>query len=86
MTAHALERCDHRQVSTSDVHRVLIEGEVVEDYPATRPFPSCLMQLTLAEDVLYAVCALGDGFVHVITVHWLDPAKWLDPRTRRERR
>ena len=24
--------------------------------------------------------------VHIITVHWLDPAKWLDPKTRREKR
>mgnify|MGYP001573499392 FL=1 len=32
---------------------------------------------------LYAVVAVNE-LAHIITVHWIDPKKWLDPKTRRE--
>ena len=85
MTLHALKRCDQRRVSINDVMRLLLDGTLVEDYPDDRPFPSCLLRCELEQGHLYGVCAVGDGLVHVITVHWLDPDKWLDPDTRRDR-
>ena len=87
MTMHALKRLDERAIGLAEVEAVLLEGEVVEQYPDDRPFPSALLSSSTSSGrTLFVVCALGEGHAHVITAHWLDPARWLDPRTRRERR
>lgn len=39
---HALERMAERLIGRSNVLHVLVTGECVEDYPATKPFPSAL--------------------------------------------
>jgi hypothetical protein len=86
MTRHALDRCDQRGISLNDVENVLLRGAVVEDYPDDRPFPSALLRGETPRGALFAVVALGDELARVVTVHWLDPERWLDPQTRRDRR
>ena len=72
--------------SLEEVKDVIHTGEVIENYPSDKPYPSCLILGYVRKNVpLYVLCALGE-FVHIITVHWLDPTKWLDPKTRREKR
>ena len=39
---HALERMMKRDIRRSDVLGVLQSGELIEDYPTDRPFPSAL--------------------------------------------
>jgi len=86
ITRHAQRRCDTRGISLEEIKHVISRGEIVESYPDDKPYPSCLiMGYVRKNEPLYVQCALGD-LVHIITVHWLDPAKWLDPKTRREKR
>jgi len=42
-TNHILERILRRGISTEDVESVLINGEIIEQYPSDYPFPSCLL-------------------------------------------
>jgi hypothetical protein len=47
------------------------------------------MMASVAPDrPLYVALAYEEAakYLHVITVHWLDPAKWDDPWTRKARR
>lgn len=39
---HALERMMERDIFRNDVKHVLLEGELIEDYPNDHPFPSGL--------------------------------------------
>jgi hypothetical protein len=40
---HAIQRMFERGIDEADVRAVLITGEVIEDYPADTPYPSCLL-------------------------------------------
>ena len=86
ITLHARKRMGQRKISADDMKIAIAAGKIIEDYPDDKPFPSCLIMGNLVDKgPLYVVCALSD-IAHIITVHWLDPAKWLDPITRRERK
>jgi len=85
ITRHAQRRCDSRKVSLTEIKEVINKGEIIETYPKDSPYPSCLiLGYVRSRESLYILCALGN-IVHIIPVHWLDPAKWLDPKTRREK-
>lgn len=86
ITRHAQRRCDTRGISVEEIKHVISAGEIIENYPDDKPYPSYLiLGYVRVHQPLYVLCALGD-VVHIITIHWLDPAKWLDPKTRREKR
>ena len=86
ITRHAQRRCDTRKISLEEVKHVISTGEIIENYPNDKPYPSCLVLGYVRENVpLYVLCALGEQ-VHIITVHWLDSDTWLDPKTRREKK
>ncbi len=85
ITAHARKRMGLRQITMDEITQAIMTGEIVENYPSDKPYPSCLIMGKIRNDIpLYIVCALSEE-VHVITAHWLDPEKWLDPKTRREK-
>jgi hypothetical protein len=84
-TQHALKRSDQRGILIGEIESILQNGEIVEEYPEDTPYPSFLMLGYRGDTPLYVLGAQGKDMIHIITVHWLDPAKWLDPKTRREK-
>jgi hypothetical protein len=40
---HALERMLERDIFRNDVKEVIIEGEIIEEYPGDLPYPSVLI-------------------------------------------
>ena len=86
ITGHARKRMNSRNITIEEITQVILEGEILESYPDDKPFPSGLIMGKIRNnEPLYVVCSLGEDKVHVITTHWLDPLKWLDPKTRREK-
>jgi hypothetical protein len=86
ITRHAQRRCDSREISLEEIKQAILTGEIIENYPHDKPYPSCLILGHIrTHQPLYVLCALGET-IHIITVHWLDPAKWLDAKTRREKK
>ena len=86
ITKNALKRCDIRNISLTEIREVVSKGKIVKTYTRDIPYPSCLVLGYVRKTTpLYVLCAVGE-LIHIITVHWLDPAKWLDPETRRERK
>jgi hypothetical protein len=83
---HADERAGKRKVAYSSIIDVILTGEVIEFYSEAKPFPACLfMKHTEKDKPLYVVCSYDGDICYIITVHWLDPDKWNDPWTRREK-
>ena len=86
LTLHAQRRLDQRQITIAELKAAIINGVIVETYSDDKPYPSCLVMGRVKGGFpLYVVCALSD-VVNIVTAHWMDPAKWLDPITRREKK
>jgi hypothetical protein len=74
-----------RMISTSEVRKVVFDGEIIEDYPEDRRGHSCLM-LGFGESgrPVHVVCAPKDDYLAVITAYLPSPEQWhSDWRTRR---
>ena len=84
ITTHAKERMGSRKVSDEDIRQVILTGEMIEEHPDAYPFPKALFMASFEENPLYVSCAFDGRSAYIITVHWYDPAVWVDPRTRRK--
>jgi len=83
---HALERMLERGISRQEVTDVLLTGEVIEDYPSDRPYPSFLMYGKSAGKSLHVVSAFDQEheILYIITAYLPDTLHFLDDyRTRR---
>jgi hypothetical protein len=85
-TNHILGRIFRRGIGTGDVKKVLVSGEIIEQYPTDYPFPSCLMLgSTEAGRALHVVCGSSGAELWLITAYFPDTAEWLeDYRQRRK--
>ena len=85
-TMHAQQRMDERRTLIEEVLDVMLNGDIVEEYPDTKPLPSCLMMKQVRKnEPLYVLCAINDEAT-VVTVHWHDPEKWLTPTRRKPKK
>jgi len=83
---HALLRISKRDISPQDVREALEQGEVIEEYPDDRPYPSCLVLGRRGSRSLHIVVAdnrEADETV-VVTVYEPDTAKWHPDFRRRK--
>lgn len=71
---HSLERMMERGISRDNVKRVLLDGELIEDYSDDKPFPSALFLGLLEEKPLHVVAAFdeGSGTCFIITAYHPD--------------
>ncbi len=86
---HALLRARARGITRQQALQVLHEGEILEQYPRAKPHPKCLMMTLVRPDKpLYVALGYNPDrhYLHIITVHWLDPEKWEDPWTRKPKK
>lgn len=83
-TGHARRRIDERKILINEIEKVILIGEIIEIYPNDKPYPSCLiLGYVRNNEPLYVLCALGE-LVTIVTVHWFDPEKWINHKTRKE--
>lgn len=83
---HADDEANQDRLSLDEIHDSLRSGEIIEDYPTDRPYPSCLvMGRSGNADPIHSVWAYNrqTGFSVLITVYRPDPARWHDNYTRR---
>lgn len=83
LTVHARERMAERGVSTKDLISLIINGEIIEDYPDDFPYPSALIMGYISGDAFHVVVAKGKNLVKVVTVYREDEDIWLNHRTRK---
>lgn len=86
ITDHADEEAQADQLSFDEVFVSVFQGEIIEDYPTDRPYPSCLVYgETFSRDPVHSVWAYNqeNQWAVLITVYRPDPERWIDFRTRR---
>ncbi len=87
ITDHADEEAHADQLSFDEIFFSVLQGEIIEDYPTDRPFPSCLVYgNTFSNEPVHSVWAYNaqNRWAVLITVYRPDPKRWLNWRTRRK--
>jgi hypothetical protein len=84
-SGHALQRMFERSISRSEIRGVVVNGEVIAEYPDDKPLQSCLMLGILRGRPIHVVLAKeGEGaHVIVVTAYEPDPALWEEGFRRR---
>ena len=86
-TDHILVRMIQKGISENDIESVLMDGEIIEEYPSDYPYPSCLViGRNTISDILHVVCGIGDNSLWLITAYYPSQDKWDDGyKTRKGR-
>ena len=85
---HADEEAEFDQLTFDEVYFSVVHGEIIEDYPDDKPYPSCLIYgQTFSGDPVHSVWAFNDEnqWTVVITVYRPDPDLWINFRVRRQK-
>ena len=85
-TSHVLKRLFERNICLDDVKTVLMNGEIIEQYPDDYPFPSCLLLgYTSTGRPLHIVCGSNGTELWIITAYFPNPANWTDDFRQRRK-
>ena len=83
---HTLLRLTARNIAQSIIIEAIMKGDVIEEYPRDRPFPSCLILAWVSGKPYHVVVSLDEGneIAYIITAYEPTLDKFLpDYRTRR---
>jgi hypothetical protein len=87
LTMHATVVRLERGISVGQMEQALLNGEIIERYVDSYPYPSCLVLGWLASgDPLHIVCSRGDVApeLRIVTLYEPDDTLWeSDYRTRK---
>lgn len=86
ISLHGQLRMNERCISVDDVINAIDNGEIIEQYPADFPFPSCLvLGISVKGQYIHVVVSLNEGKIYLITVYVPNLDKWeSDLKTRKE--
>ena len=75
-----------RQIHPDSAKQIIVEGEVIADYPEYLPFPSVLLLGFIDSQPVHAVVAqeLTAGDCHLVTIYLPDPEIWDETFKRRK--
>lgn len=85
ITDHADEEAFDDGLTFEEIYLSVIHGEVIEDYPNDKPYPSCLiMGKNFSWEPIHSVWAYNQKnlWTVLITVYRPDPERWLDWKVR----
>ena len=82
LTVHAVVRSKQRGIKTEDMEKAILNGEIIEEYPNDKPFPSCLIYGHTPDcRPLHVVCNLAQ-VSDIITFYFPDESLWIDCKIR----
>jgi len=87
VTDHADEEAVDDRLTLTEVLQSVQTGEIIEDYPTDKPYPSCLVFGKNEDDnPIHSVWAynVSNGWAVLITVYRPDPTRWIEWKTRRK--
>lgn len=88
ITDHADEESNDDSLTFGEIYFSIMHGEIIEDYPNDRPYPSCLiLGSNFSGEPIHSVWAYNSKsqWVVLITVYRPDPARWIDWKIRVEK-
>lgn len=85
ITEHADEEAADDRLSYEEIYYSVIHGQIIEDYPEDKPYPSCLiLGRTFVGEPIHSVWAYNreNCWAVLITVYRPDPDRWIDWKVR----
>ena len=84
---HAVDQSIIRRIGVQDLHDVIANGTVIEDYPEDKYGPSCLiLGITSKKKPIHIQCSYPSrSILKIITLYEPDPVLWIDFKERRPR-
>ncbi len=85
ITDHADEEAFDDSLTYDEIYSSVIQGEVIEDYPNDKPYPSCLiMGKNFSGDPIHSVWAYNPEnlWAVLITVYRPNPGRWIGWKVR----
>lgn len=84
---HAIQRMLQRRIRQEDIHKTLQSGEVIEDNPEDKPYPSHLLLGWCGSRPIHVLAADNhDGReTIIITAYEPDPNRWEPDFKRRKK-
>ncbi|MCM1299076.1 MAG: DUF4258 domain-containing protein [Firmicutes bacterium] len=77
ITEHMHIRLKQRKIKFFDLKKVLLTGEIIEQYPTGYPYPCCLVLGTSSDNKAIHICTgLGENKLWIITGYYPDLDKW----------
>ena len=87
ITDHADEEAEADKLTFDEIYFSVLHGEIIEDYPTDKPYPSCLIYgQTFSGDSVHSVWAYNEQtrWAVLITVYRPDFDLWINWRKRRK--
>ncbi len=87
ITDHADEEAYNDTLSLEEIYSSVLTGEVIEQYPDDKPYPSCLIYgKNIKNEPIHSVWAynIETKASVLITVYRPDPDRWIDWKIRRK--
>ncbi|MBR2142687.1 DUF4258 domain-containing protein [Anaerovibrio sp.] len=85
MSLHVEKRMIDRQITRKEIVEVILQGEIIEEYPNDWPHPSCLIfGCTINGRYLHVVVAIEPLLLRLVTVYEPDPEIFPDMKHRRK--
>jgi len=76
-TRHVIVRLLQRNISQLDVKDCLQNGEIIEIYEDSYPYPSCLVYGVVKDDkILHTVVGYGEDTLWIITAYYQNDIEW----------
>ncbi|NQU63066.1 MAG: DUF4258 domain-containing protein [SAR324 cluster bacterium] len=85
---HAIQRMFERSISTVDVSEVIQVGEIINQYPDDKPYPSFLLLGFIETRPIHVLVAVDEelDFCYTITVYIPKPGLWTENfKTKRKK-
>lgn len=85
ITDHADEETVDDGLTYEEIYFSVINGEIIEDYPEDKPYPSCLiLGKNFMGEPIHSVWAYNPEnlWAVLITVYRPDPKRWIDWKER----
>ena len=84
---HAVDQSIIRRIGVQDLHDVIANGTVIEDYPEDKYGPSCLiLGMTSKKRPIHIQCSYPSRpILKIITLYEPDPVLWINFKERRPR-
>jgi hypothetical protein len=90
VTEHATIQRIERNITIEDIKQALLNGEIIEKNPKSKPYPSCLVLGWLRSgDPLHVKCSIGtkEPKLRIVTVYEPSNEEWeSDYKTRKRRK
>jgi len=88
ITDHADEEAHADHLSYDEIFFSVLQGEIIEEYPTDKPYPSCLVYgESFTGEPIHTVWAYDErtAWAVLVTVYRPDPGRWIDWRVRVKR-